>query len=194
MPAYLVSASQDAATRRIDGVDTMIVFAASADVAKKMAQARYTGDSDAVWAGATVSEIVAAANWIGWVFRAQLISPAGATVVDVSLTATGSGQDTIDEIGAALVTALNATTPLANAAYNASTNVLTVAGVDDALGDHRLVFTIKPPASQNEGDVNISDLVGVIVHQGSANAAVTVTLPADATVVPQVFARGTRVA
>lgn len=193
MPAFLVAASQEAATRRIDGVDTMVVFAADASTAKKMAQARYTGDSDAVWNQATVTEIVAAANWIGWEFHVQLLNPMREVVADVTLVATGTGQDTMDEIGAALVTLLNATDDIANASYNSSTNVLTIAGAGDALGDHTAIVTIKPPAAQNRGDVNISDLVGAIVHQGSSSSAVTVGLPADAAVIPQVFSRGIRV-
>lgn len=193
MPAYMVEANRDAATRRVDGVDTMVVFAADASTAKKMAQARYTGDSDAVWNGATVTEIVAAANWIGWVFSWELIAPNGTVFSSGSLTATGAGQDTMDEIGAALATAINAT-GIDNAAYNGTSNTLTVAGAADNKGDHRLIFTIKPPAAQNLGDVNISDLVGTITHQGAAGAAVTVVLPADAAVIPQVFARGVRVA
>ena len=185
MPAYMVEASRDAATRRIEGVDTAIVFAADASTAKKVCQARWGGDSDAVWNGATVTEIVAGTNWIGWVFRAQVFHPStGATVVDLSLTATGAGQDTIDEIGAALVTALNALSNVAASAYNSTTQVLDVTGIADGFGDHRLVFTIKPPLAQNEGDVNISDLVGTIVHLGAAGAVLSVVLPADATVVP----------
>lgn len=193
MPAYLVAANANAATHRIEGVDTMVVFAANADTAKEIAKARYTGDSDAVWAAATVTEITAATNWVGWEFRARLFDTDGDKILDLNFVAQPTDHETIDQIGTAMAAAINAASDdIANAAYNASTNILSVAGSSDSLGDHTLNFTIKPPAAQNQGDVNISELVGAIVDGGASGDAVTVALPADATVVPRVVSVGKR--
>ena len=185
MPAYLVEAGRNAAVNRVGDCDAMVVFAADASTARKMCQARFSGDADAVWGAATVTEVVAAANWNGWVFRAEMYNASGTLVRAVSLTSTGAGQQTIDQVAAAFVTAFTTTgfTP----SYNSTTNVLTLTAAGDNKGDHRLVFTIKPPDAQNAGDVNISDLVGTITHQGSAGAAVTVALPADNAVIPLVL-------
>ena len=109
-----------------------------------------------------------------------------------SATLTGGADgDTVDAWGVAAATALNAYAgaPIQDAAYNASTNVLTVAGTaNDDLGDHSLVVKITPPDRQHP----IPSLVGAIVHEGVANAVLSVALPADNVGVPQAFAYGRR--
>lgn len=92
--------------------------------------------------------------------------------------------DTVDEIAAALVTALNGLDGIANASYNATTNTLTVAGSDDALGDQKLEVSIIPPG----GSDSIASLVGAITDGGVAAADLTVVLPADNAVIPNVLA------
>lgn len=80
------------------------------------------------------------------------------------------------------VVELNATTPVSNASYNASTNVLTVAGAADNLGDHKLIATLM---NRNwEDPISIPGFIGAISDGGSAGSAVTLALGADARAVP----------
>ena len=95
-----------------------------------------------------------------------------------------STNDTVDEIAAALVTALNALDGIANAAYNATSNTLTVAGTADALGVQKLEVSIIPPG----GSASIASLVGAITDGGASGAALSVVLPADNAVIPNVLA------
>jgi len=88
--------------------------------------------------------------------------------------------NTMDEIGAALATALNALPLIANAAYNTTSNTLTIAGTADALGDKQVEVYITPPL----GKSSVAALVGTIVDGGASGDALSVILPADAAVVP----------
>lgn len=174
-------------TRSVDGVTALAVMAADADGAKAVANAYSTKDRPGAWNNATVTEITATvATLIGYRFRFVLSHPTTkAVVVDVSVTGDATN-DTVDEIAAAAVTALNATTPLANAAYNSTTNVLSVAGASDNLGDHALAVEVYAP----NGEIvpGGAGLVGAVVDEGSAASAVTVALKADADVTPCVVA------
>lgn len=177
MPAYLVTLDRTKGGRNLmEGADAMVVFATDATQAKQAAAAKYDGDGQCWVDDGTATAIVAATDWLGWTFRITLSGG-----ISVSLVATGSGQDTIDEIGAALVTLLNATA-IDNAAYNTTSQVLTVAGTADNLGVQKLSVEIIPP----NGKSSVAGLVGTIVHQGSAGDAVSVVLPADAAVIPSV--------
>ena len=97
----------------------------------------------------------------------------------------------MDEIGAKLVTALNATVSIAAAAYAA--NVLTVAAVGDGLGDHTLTMKVEPPiindagGERKSGNEVMPGFVGAIVHEGIAAAVLTVDFPIDGYVVPTVI-------
>lgn len=99
----------------------------------------------------------------------------------------GTDTDTIDGVAAKMVVALNAAgVGIANAAYNSSTNVLTVAGVADAIGDHTIqVWWLAPDFVRKQ---SLRTAVSTIVDGGIAAAALTVTLGADAEVVPLVAA------
>ena len=183
MPAYLVTLdlTKSGYTTK-ERATAMVVFAADATTALQMASAHFDGDGQQWVTNGTATAIVAASNWIGWTFRITLVEVGGAAVRQVSLTSSGASNDTIDEIGAALVVLLNAVSGIANAAYNSTTNVLTVAGAADGLGDHRLLVEIIPPGKSEA----IAALVGTVVDEGSAGDAVTVALPADAAVIPSV--------
>lgn len=177
MPAYLVTLDLTKGGRNlVAGANAMVVFAASATAAKQAAAAKFDGEGAAWIDDGTATEIAAASTWIGWTFVVTLSGG-----ISVSLTATGSGQDTIDEIAAALVVLLNATA-INGAAYNSTTQVLTVAAAADGLGAQRLTVQIIPP----DGKSSVDSLVGTIVDEGSAAADVTVVLPADAAVIPSV--------
>lgn len=190
MPAYLCTLNRTRGGHTTkNGADAMVVFAATTAKALQVADSFYGGDGGRFVADGTATEIAAAANWIGWTFKVNISGglAAGAGVnadgsADVVLTATGAAQDTIDEIAAVLVTALNALPTIANASYDAGTQTLTAAGAADNLGDKKLTVQIIPP----NGNSSCAAFVGAIVNQGAANAALTVVLPADADTVPSV--------
>lgn len=182
MTAYILTGPEQCGVTVIGNAKKLLVHAPSTAVAKRIASKHVAGMSPAYWEGATVTEIAAASNWALWSARCQVISPdTGLAVVDVTGVA---GPTTLDLIAAALVTALNATDLIANAAYNATTNVLTIAGTADALGDHQVQFDLITP----DGGVMNTPL-GSIVDGGSSGDALTIAFPADAYAIPAVTKR-----
>jgi hypothetical protein len=183
MPAYLVTLDRTKSGHSLrHGGNAMVVFATSATAAKEIAAAQHDGDGLA-WANdATATEITAATanDYNGWTFVINIQSLANGTFTLVGDATT----NTIDEIGAALVVLLNAHASIANAAYDTTTQVLTIAGAADNLGANQIDVTITPPS----GKSSIPSLVGTIVDGGVANAALSVVLPADAAVIPRVLA------
>lgn len=178
---YLVQRSR---TKSVDGVTALAVMATDAAEAKVVANS-YTGkDRPGAWSNATVTEIAATSTaLVGYSFRFILTDPADDSVA-ANVTVTGDAtNDTIDEIAALAVTALNALSNIAAASYDAATNILTVAGAADGLGDHNLAVHVADPSGE---PINGTVLVGAITDEGVAGAAVTVALKADAGVVPKV--------
>jgi len=192
MPAYLVTLDRTKSGHTlVQGADAMVIFAASATAAKQAAAAKFEGDGLAWLNDATATEIVAGTDWQGWTFRVTILGGFG-TGGDEPRTVAVVGDatdNTVDEIAAALVTALNALDGIANAAYNATTNTLTVAGAADGLGDEELEVSIIPPG----GSASIASLVGTITDGGVAAADLTVVLPADNAVIPNVLGFGAQV-
>jgi len=188
MPAYIVTLNREKGGKTLtEGADAMVVFATDATEAKEICAAKYQGEGD-LWtsANSTVTEIVQDADWDGWTFKFDILDGFGVGADEpVSFSLTGDATDnTIDEIGAALVTLFNAHADIANAAYNSTSQVLDVTGVADGFGDQTLVVTITPPG----GFSGIPSQVGTIVHEGIAGAVLSVELPADAAVIPIVAA------
>lgn len=187
MPAYLVTLDRTKSGHTlVQGADAMVIFAASATAAKQAAAAKFEGDGLAWLNDSTATEIVAGTDWQGWTFRVAILGGFG-TGGDEPRTVAVVGDatdNTVDEIAAALVTALNALDGIANAAYNATTNTLTVAAAADALGDQKLEVSIIPPG----GSASVASLVGAITDGGVAAADLTVVLPADNAVIPNVLA------
>ena len=164
----------------------MVTFAASATAAKQAAAAKFEGDGLAWLNDSTATEIVAGTDWQGWTFRVAILGGFG-TGGDEPRTVAVVGDatdNTVDEIAAALVTALNGLDGIANAAYNATSNILTVAAAADALGNQKLEVSIIPPG----GSASIASLVGAITDGGVAAADLAVVLPADNAVIPNVLA------
>ncbi len=184
--AYIVSLPVEGGQTRREGVRSVVVYAESTAQAKEAANALYGGDSS--WANATVTAIAAPANYSGWTLRLRLAAPnapAGTYAFDVSVTGDATN-DTIDELAALAVTALNATA-IDNAAYNSTTQVLTVAGAADNLGQYVLQAEFTHPDFQ----LPISSLiVSKTDAAGSAATAVTVTFNADAVVPPKLYGAG----
>lgn len=187
MPAYLVTLDRTKSGHTIvQGADALVIFAASATAAKQAAAAKFEGDGLAWLNDSTATEIVAGTDWQGWTFRVAILGGFGTGGDEPRTVAVvgDSTNDTVDEIAAALVVALNALDGIANAAYNATTNTLTVAGTADGLGDQKLEVSIIPPG----GSASIASLVGTITDGGVAAANLTVVLPADNAVIPNVLA------
>lgn len=181
MPAFLVELPPACGLTLKNNIDSMIVFATDAADAKAMAQSLIDGDNDALWAGATVTQVIAAADMEGWRLRVAILN--AATPIDI--TVVGAAAATIDTIAALMVTALNATV-IDGAAYSAG-NLLTVAAIADNLGDKTLTVQFLPPAATHPGAKPIPGLVGAIVHQGIAGAVLTAQLAIDAYVIPKVL-------
>lgn len=181
MPAYLCTLDRSKGGHTLPrGADAMVVFAADTTTALQACGANSPGDGTAWTVDGTATPIVAATNWVGWTF-AVTVHDMGSGVPATFTKVGDATDDTIDEIGAALVTLINASA-IDGAAYNSTTQVLTVAAIADNLGASMLSMKITPPGA----DSSIAALVGTIVHQGIAGAALTVVLPADAAVIPSV--------
>lgn len=187
MPAYLVTLDRTKSGHTIvQGADAMVIFAASATAAKQAAAAKFEGDGLAWLNDSTATEIVAGTDWQGWTFRVSILGGfcTGGNEPRTVAVVGDATDNTVDEIAAALVTALNGLDRIANAAYTAATNTLTVAAAADALGNQKLEVSIIPPG----GSASIASLVGAITDGGVAAANLTVVLPADNAVIPNVLA------
>lgn len=189
MTAYIVALPERTGlTLRAGGANRFVVEAASTAIAKEMVKVYFDNAIDALIdsSDTTVTAIAAATDWADpyiWNFRVAVTSPDGAVVADVTVQSS-STNDTVDEIAALLVTALNATEDIANAAYNGSTNVLSVAGTDDALGDHKVSTAAWPEGAAVHPFGIDGGFFGSITDGGMAAAALTVALAADAATVP----------
>jgi len=171
MPAYLVTLSKEIPAKNLhDGKDAFVVFAANAADAKAIAASYVQGDVNAQLSSlATVTEIAAGADMEGW--RLRVFIQDAPTPVDV--TVTGAAAETVDDLGDAMVIALNADSQIANAAY--ATPNLTIAGVADALGDKTVTVEMLPPVTYADPQP-IPTFIGTITDGGIAAAALAVAL------------------
>jgi len=168
---YMVSLPASAKTHLKNGKDKVVVSAESGAEALLVAKAAVHLPSDAAWAAATATALAHVTDLEGW--RAKVTLSTGGAVVE-TVTVTAASGDDFDDIGGDLVTALNATTSIANAAY--ATPNLTVAAIADGLGDHTLTVAFLPPTTWDDDTIEFSSLFGAIVHEGIAGADVTVVL------------------
>jgi hypothetical protein len=188
MAFYIVTLNPNKGGRSLrNGSDVMVVSAADATAAKQVAAAKFEGEGN-VWtdSSTTATAIAAAADWSGWTVKVAILGGfgAGAKTDPFEVSAVGDAtNNTMDKIAALLVTALNASAGIAGAAYDSATNILTVAGTADALGDQQVQAEFIPPGSAEA----VPALVGTIVDGGLSSAALTLTLPADAAVIPAVL-------
>lgn len=185
MPAYLVTLDRSKGGQTLQaGADAMVVFGADATAAKEIAAAKFPFEGDAWIDDGTAVEITAAADFEGWTFEIDIFGGFGAgndEPASVSFTGT-AGDNTVDEIAAQLVTLLNGLDGIAGAAYNATSNTLTIAETTDGLGDQAVAVRITPP----DGESAIPSLVGTITDEGASGDALSVVLPADDAAIPQV--------
>jgi hypothetical protein len=171
---YLVELPVASTGPTVDRVNALVMWAEDATDAKALAKAYRTGDSDAAWAAATVTQIVAGASYVGWRLRVVVANPTTLAVVG-DVTVTGAAAATVDDIGDLMAAALIAADiGCDNAAY--ATPNLTISSIADGLGDHIVTVEFLPPVAWLGYDVPIPSLVGAIVDEGAAAAALTVAL------------------
>jgi len=164
MGIFLLEQLEQGGLSTQNSVKSMIIEADDSAKAISMANIQDSGDSP--WTDATSTTIAAgvASDFLGFVYRVRVEGTAG---LDVSYT--GIASDDVDDVGAALVLLLNATT-INGSSY--SSNTLDVSSIADGLGDKTLQVTATPPSSVD----SLSDLVGTVVDGGIAAAALTVDL------------------
>jgi hypothetical protein len=179
MAIYKVTANQAVfgkGTR--DGRKELVIAADSAAIAKRVAAAQF--DQDGAWSDATALECSAASDVEGWTYRIRVsaASSANPDVVDVSYVAKAG--DDVDDVGDALVILLNATAPIAGAAY--STPMLKIAETSDALGARKVCIQAFAPDAVEP----VVDMIGTVVDGGATGATLTaiLTIPTD---IPTIF-------
>lgn len=155
-----------------DGKNAAIVQADSVADAKQIMKAYVGTPKDGAWSEATVTLLSEATNLVGWRTRITIKDTGGSVVEQVTVTSVDT--DDFDDIGGDLVTALNATTSIAGAAY--STPNLTIAETTDGLGDHTVVCELLPPTTWDDPNIVLSGLFGTLTHEGASGAALSVVL------------------
>lgn len=155
-----------------NGHNMMVVEADDAANAQAMASAYH--DGDASWLNATATAFTSLTdlspvtdgdgNTQAFSLRAVIT---GGTVNDTFEVAAAAA-DTVDDLGDAIVIALNADANIANAAY--ATPNLTLATIADNIGDHAVTVELLL------GGVALPGFVGAIVDEGIAGAALTCAL------------------
>lgn len=157
---------------KVGNIDTVAVYAEDATQAAQIVQSQYRADANAEWA-AGAAELQAGQSLDGITFSIHIEN--GGSDIDVEYVAL-VGDTNVDTVGAALVTALNATA-INGAAYNTGTNVLTIAETTDNLGDKAVTVSAIYSSGGIEVDVTAS-FWSTIVDEGASNAALKATLVA----------------
>lgn len=169
---FYVKVPEDAKTALVEGHDSLVVSAESSAEAILTAKAYLHLPSDAAWAAATPVLLAHDVDLLGWRARISIYDTAAALVEQVTVTAVTT--DDFDDIGNDLVTALNATSSIAGAAY--STPNLKIAETTDSLGDHTVVVEFLPPITWDDPSITFPAFYGTLVHEGSSGDALTVVL------------------
>lgn len=165
-----------------DKKDAVVCWAEDAAQAKGIAKASMVNDSNASWDNATATALVTGTELEGWVFTITLRDPL-TPFTELSVSVTGANGNAVDDIGAALVTALNATV-IDAAAYVAGTNTLTIVDVADGMGDWVITANAYPPTALGssglfpDNAVAIPSVFGAITAAGAAGIARTSVLAA----------------
>ena len=169
---YYVKVPEDAKTSLVEGKDALIVSAESSAEAILAARAYLHLPSDAAWTASTPVLLAHDVDLLGWRAKVSIYDTVGALVESVVVTAVTT--DDFDDIGNDLVTALNATSSIAGAAY--STPALTIAETTDALGDHTVVFEFLPPVTWDDSSITFPAMYDTLVHEGSSGDALSISL------------------
>ena len=179
MATFIVKVPNDSGITLKNGVATCVVTAENATDARAICESVH-GDGAANWTdssvtASTVSQTTVGDAMAGWRMLIEIVD----TDFEVEITA-GVGED-LDQMATEAAAALVAA-GIATAAYNATTNVLTVAGAAANLGDKTLSVKLFPP----NGYAPVSGLISSITDEGVAGAALTVTFQADTYVLPAI--------
>ena len=169
---YYVPLPVDAKMLLVEGKDALIVSAESSAEAILAARAYLHLPSDAAWTSSTPVLLAHVTDLLGWRAKVSIYDTAAALVHTVTVTAVTT--DDFDDIGNDLVTALNALTGIAGAAY--STPALTIAETTDTLGDHTVVFEFLPPITWDDPTITFPAMYDTLVHEGSAGDALSISL------------------
>jgi hypothetical protein len=172
VPHYMITLPKKQGQTIVSGDRTLVVEAATAELARDYAEARKVGDT-ASWADATVTlvedatEKYAGSTWRIKISGKPVPSP---DAVDVSYTAQAG--DSLDNVGAGLVTALKGPGGnLSTAAW--AGGVLTIAGAAENLGDRSVAIEITPPGASSPIPNRSGGPIGTITDEGSVGAALT---------------------
>jgi len=171
---YYVKVADDDQKTMIEGKDGFVVNAENATEAKKVIKASRLFPSDAAVEAASATLLADPADLADWRAKISIYKPDASLLEQV--TVTGVSTATADSFGALLVTALNATSSIAGAAYNDSTNVLTIAETTDGIGDHTVVVEFLPPATWSDPSISFDEFYSTLVHEGNSGEALSVTL------------------
>jgi hypothetical protein len=147
----------------VNGVKKMVVEADTPTAARDAASAEF--DNDTSWASATTTEIDASEVYEGATFTVAVEGV-------YSVTYTAVQGDTLDTIGAALAVLLNGSPVIHNSAYVSATNILTVAGAADGLGNKTIAASVKLPGARRALTAS-NGPIGTATDKGSAGAALT---------------------
>jgi len=184
MPTYILTIPSVTGSSAVNDVRNVVVAAFTPDDARARAKSLFSNDSDGLWDVSATQIPLDASNLLGFRMRIIVSDPATGDVV-VDLTGTAAGVQ-MDGFAAAAVILLNNTTIINAASYNVTSDVLTVAGVADNLGDHNLVVEIFPPLVSSEQNVAVPSFVTTIVDEGIAGAVLTAQLAGGAVTFPGV--------
>lgn len=175
-----------------DGMNAFLVVAENTTDALAIVQAERTGDSGYDSATITGVGVGGAISVNGTLLGWRCIITITGSGVDKFEFEFGAGAD-INDIGTTMASTINSLSPnIANASYDAATNILTVAGTLDNMGNQTVTCRFFSPRAfvgntQITQDVVIPGFVVAIVHQGAVGAALTIQFPADTYVKPQVL-------
>lgn len=191
MADYLVTLPSGAYAVQ-DGNTKMVVTAGNAADAKAIAQA-FSDSDGAPWESATVTQIVETAEFAGLEIVTTIVADANNGFTDdvtVSyVVPEGASADTVDEIGALLIAALNAHADLSGVTYTSGTDTVTFPlGLNCGLS----AITCKVYKTMVGGRFEVTSLAPTVSAVGSgANEARTVVItPLDSGVHPVVWLHG----
>ena len=169
----------------------LVVSAGEENDAKAIAKSQFSFDSDAAWDDAFVTPlediVISDEDSLAfWRMRVAILDsvPVIDLIVEGDLIV-----DDIDQIAALMVTALNGTSIISNASYDAPSDTLTIAqGVGDGLGDKKILVEILPPASL-PGPVPIPGYIVSKQDQGVSGDDLKVVFVGDTFVRPTIVAK-----
>ena len=166
-----------------NGVSKVLISAEDLVDAKKVALGYSDSYPAGYWNKATLSAAqVVKPDYEGVKMRIRVYDTAGALVADAT-SAAGAASDTVNLLAAKMVTALNATAALANAAYSTPNLTIATGSGGDDLGDHRVVATLIPAAGEGGDNTtgetearSASAIFDAITDQGVATDVLAIAL------------------